>query len=248
MIRCKLSIAVNRNRRIIKSRNNIRDLPKVSGESAKYWENKFMDSLSTSVEIQKQYNKLESEIKLLLTQLPRNKKEENKLISQETKYLLDRRKSLYKGKRNKEKQSEITKLSKEINRNISHEKKKKRQKIFEKFISRTGALRKAYKELSDKSEWAVKLKNRRGKVLSRRPDIIKEATSFYKDSSNDISYRDEVGRCDSTSTDTEPEIILRSEIDYVIKTQKNDKAPGRDNIGNERQFFEVLFINYGPIK
>ncbi|KOB73911.1 Endonuclease-reverse transcriptase [Operophtera brumata] len=163
MIRCKLSIAVNRNRRIIKSRNNIRDLPKVSGESAKYWENKFIDSLSTSVEIQKQYNKLESEIKLLLTQLPRNKKEEKKLISQETKYLLDRRKSLYKGKRNKEKQSEITKLSKEINRNISHEKKKKRQKIFEKFISRTGALRKAYKELSDKSEWAVKLKNRRGK-------------------------------------------------------------------------------------
>ncbi|KOB51897.1 Endonuclease-reverse transcriptase, partial [Operophtera brumata] len=198
-------------------------------ESAKYWESKLTESLSTTVNIQQQYNKLEGVLKLLLNELPRSKEEEKVFINQETNDLLEKRRLLYKRKRTKEIQLEITKISKLINRNISNEKKGKRQEILEKFISKTGALRKAYKELSEKSKWATNMKNKRGKMLSRRPDIIKEATNFYKElykKETSSGLRNfELDR-DSTSADTGFQAILKSEIRHAIRTQKNNKAPG----------------------
>ncbi|KOB66455.1 Endonuclease-reverse transcriptase, partial [Operophtera brumata] len=228
MIRCELTVKMNRNRRNIQPTKYTRDLPLITGESAKYWESKLTESLSTTVNIQQQYNKLEGVLKLLLNELPRSKEEEKVFINQETNDLLEKRRLLYKRKRTKEIQLTITKISKLINRNISNEKKGKRQEILEKFISKTGALRKAYKELSEKSKWATNMKNKRGKMLSRRPDIIKEATNFYKElykKETSSGLRNfELDR-DSTSADTGFQAILKSEIRHAIRTQKNNKAP-----------------------
>ncbi|KOB67511.1 Endonuclease-reverse transcriptase [Operophtera brumata] len=78
-----------------------RDLPLITGKSAKYWESKFTESLSTTVNIQQQYNKLEDVLKLLLNELPRSKEKEKVFINQETNDLLEKRRLLYKRKRTK---------------------------------------------------------------------------------------------------------------------------------------------------
>lgn len=235
MVRCKLSINNIKRRRTIKPTNYTRNVPALTEEETRIWESKMTDALQKAEDVQGQYQHFVSEIKAFLKLLPGEVKKE-KCISKETMQLLEQRKVLYKETRTKTVKSNITKISKEINRNISNQKKKFRQSIFEKFITQSGALRKAYKELRDKSEWATTIKNKRGRELTRRPDIIQEATRFYKElySSNSIPLnvtKQSIGSVDQKIA--EPQGFLKSEIEYAITTQKNDKTPGNDNITNE---------------
>ncbi|CAK1579776.1 unnamed protein product [Parnassius mnemosyne] len=193
---------------------------------------------TVNAEVQNQYDKLEQELQEFLKQLPRKKKHVNRYINEETKDLLEQRKGLYMKKRTKELKCEITRISKKINRNITQQKRRIRQRTFEKFIGKTGALRKAYKELSDKAEWTEKLRNKQGIVQSRRPDIINEATQFYKKlyTTTDGSCSllcEKPGEYNRVNANIEIPIILRSEIEHAIKSQKDDKSPGSDNIANE---------------
>ncbi|XP_045446920.1 uncharacterized protein LOC123655128 [Melitaea cinxia] len=180
MIRCELSLTLKSKRRKIKSVDYTRQQLTISADDTSYWGNKFMEAVNSHVQVQNQYDKLEIVLQEFLKQLPRKNKHINKYINDETEVLLKQRKELYTKKRTKEVKSEISRISKKINRNILQQKKAILQSTFEKFIEKTGAVRKAYKELSDKSEWTGKLKNKQGIIQSRRSDIINEATYFYK--------------------------------------------------------------------
>ncbi|CAH0715803.1 unnamed protein product, partial [Brenthis ino] len=234
MIRCVLSLDLKPKRRKIKPVVYTRNLPTLSKDDASYWENKFMKAVTASTVVQNQYDKLEIELQKLMKQLPREKKQPINYISEETKHLLEQRKELCKKKRTTEIKSKITRLSKKINRNITHEKKLTRKKTFEKFITKARVLRKAYRELSDKTKWTVNMKNRQGTMQYRRPDIIKEATNFYAELYNTDEetrpsgfYLMKPNEHNIVNKDTETPNILISEIEHAISTQKNDKSPGK---------------------
>ncbi|CAH2089537.1 unnamed protein product [Euphydryas editha] len=124
------------------------------------------------------------------------------------------------------------------NERTKQQKRSIRQSTFEKFIEKTGAVRKAYKELSVKSEWTEKLKNKQGIIQSRRPDIINVATKFYETlyTATDSTFSfpgTKSNEYNEANANAETPIILSSEIEHAIKSQKNDKTPGSDNITNE---------------
>ncbi|CAG4991295.1 unnamed protein product [Parnassius apollo] len=48
------------------------------------------------------------------------------------------------------------------------------------FISKTGGIKKAYRELRNSKDWIVKMKNDSGKWNHRRTGILDIATSYYK--------------------------------------------------------------------
>lgn len=239
MIRCELILNLKLRRRHVKSVGYTRELPIISKDDGGILEHKFMTAVNKYTEIQSQYDSLESELHVILKQLPEERKKINNYINEGTERLLERRKLLYRMKRTKEVKSEITKISKEINRNITQEKKNKRKETFVRLINKSGAIRKAYKELSDKTEWTSKLKNKQGTIQSRRPDIIKEATKFYT-----MLYKNTKKSDPSSPTHNDMPIIgkmaknavpdiLKVEIEQAINSQKNDKTPGKDNITNE---------------
>ncbi|KOB69571.1 Endonuclease-reverse transcriptase [Operophtera brumata] len=104
-----------------------------------------------------------------------------------------------------------------------------RLKTFENYITKTGGIKKAWWELTDKKEWVPKMKNNIGKCLTRRPDILATATDFYHDL---YSRKNNIKETDLTGNYNVPE-ILPSEVGKTIETQKRDKAPGPDKISNE---------------
>lgn len=155
-----------------------------------------------------------------MKQVSNSKKGRKTYINQETKLLLAERKRLYKEKRT----LEISSKTKQINRNISYNRKNIRQATFEKFISETGGVQQAYKELRTKAEWDPNVKNRAGHLLHRRPDIINVVFDFYKqlyDHGNLLPQSEVEIDSFPPSEDTKPQKILISEIDFAIKSQKN---------------------------
>lgn len=235
MIRCKLDSQRLRKIMTQENKNYTRNLAKVTREDGKIWENKFMDSVSKSTEVQSQYDNFLLEMDSFIKEIPKTKKEKRNLLTTETLQLLEERNQLYKMKRTRDVKWKITELSKKINRSISNQIKKKRQETFESFIEKAGAVKKAYKALINKKEWTANLKNKTGTSLIRRPDILEEATNFYTElyASNDISpTHSELSKNTFINSDPEP-VILLSEIRHAIDTQKNDKTPGEDNVTNE---------------
>lgn len=170
-------------------------------------------------------------MKELIEQIPKQRNKEKQPLNTYTLQLLNDRKKLYQEKGSKEIRQQITTISKEINRHISKHQKNERQRLFETYIEKTGAIKKAFKELRCKSEWTANVKNKKGKKLYKRPDIINEATNFYENlyTSNDSSELPIYSPCDSTL----PGCILKAEIECAINSQKNDKAPGEDHVTNE---------------
>lgn len=192
----------------------------------------FIEANKTS-NIQSKYNKLQE----LLTM--REKKDittdynrANSNISETTRQLMDSRAKLI-GLENKTKniRKEIGRLSKEINKNIRKERERRRQGLFEKYITTTGGIKKAIKYLKDRSEWIPNMKDGKGKCKTRRLDILKIATNFYED-----LYKNRQGKTIETTfiNDSESDVpnILEREVEKAIETQKRDKAPGPDRITN----------------
>lgn len=231
MIRCKLFIKKKKSRGFIKNNKNriTRELPELTEKLAKDWEEKLIGAVTTSNEIETQYKMFEYEINELLKHIQKEIVENKRTINDEIQQKLKTRKLLYKMKRTKQVKAEITKISKQINRSISKATQQRRLKVLEKHIMKTGGIKRAYKELNINREWTSNLKSKTGKVVSKRPEIINEATEFYKN-----LYADETAESYIFHTSTDPICkILKSEIRYAIQSQKNNKAPGEDNITNE---------------
>lgn len=250
MIRIKLAISQKQRSRVFvkEYQKHVKNLPKVLRENGMEMENKLMQCLYTSDSIQSQYDAVEHEIKEMINCLPKSK-EKSKLVSTQTMELLEERKVLYKEKRTKQTRGKITQISKQINKSITRDRQNLRQNKLKTYIKKFGAVKKAYNELRDKKEWTEYLRDKSGKKLIKRPDIINEATQFYKN----LYARDEPERTTHLNTpSTINDIaysdtgslqgILKSEVEHAIKTQKMDKTPGADNITNEvlKSFSETL--------
>ncbi|KAG7301329.1 hypothetical protein JYU34_014259 [Plutella xylostella] len=162
-------------------------------------------------------------------------KSKNELLTTEIRCLLQERKQLYTTKRTREVKEQISKISKDINRQIKLHKKSYRLNILEKHITNSGAIKKAYKDLQRSSKWAVNMKNKKGQSLSKRPDIINEATEFYRDlyHSETTSSIDIINSACHAYINEELPTIIEPEIRHAIKSQKNNKSPGEDKITNE---------------
>lgn len=124
---------------------------------------------------------------------------------------------------------EIGRLSREIKLQIRKDREHLRLNTFEKFINKTGGIKKALKVLSDRTNWIVNIKDRNSKTATKRLDILSTATNFYR---NLYSRKNQIEPTELSSDGNVP-TILEDEIHKAIKTQKSDKAPGPDQINNE---------------
>lgn len=232
MIRCQMSLKTTRK---FKRRNSnlIRSIPELSVEKKGKLENIFKDTTKSITDIQSQYIKLHNEIKSLIKEIPTQKMERKNSLSAETRQLLEERRILFKEKRSKETKNRIANISKKINKNITKDKRKHRQRTLETYIEKSGALKKAFKELQNKTEWTANLKTKRNKKLTRRPDILQEATNFYEE----LYASNHQGSLNLNTKENQDKVyvpeILKCEIEHAVRSQKNEKAPGDDNLTNE---------------
>ncbi|GBP89012.1 hypothetical protein EVAR_36606_1 [Eumeta japonica] len=170
------------------------------------------------------------------TETPKiNKEDETKVLSCESKQLLEQRKEIIrKGKECIESRQKIKSLSEQINVSIRRDRKVRRQNTLQKHIERTGGLKKAIKELEDKRNWLPYLKNKHNDSTSKRQEILKIATDYYKD-----LYKSKAGKIEHNVDfeawpDSEPvPPILKKKLIKAINSQKLDKTPGSDRVSDE---------------
>lgn len=125
----------------------------------------------------------------------------------------------------------ITKLSKEISRNIKQDRSCRRIKCMMHHINKTGGINKALKELREETLWIPKIKDNKNKHETKRQPILELATEYYQKlySSENIHEMN----ADFEGDAEEIPQILEREVQNAIMSQKNEKAPGTDNITNE---------------
>lgn len=177
--------------------------------------------------IEEKYNKF---IQILKEATRKTNTEDNRAISKQTQELLQERKNLIKGKEDKYKISEI---SKKINEQIRKDRKIKRDNTMKKHIEKTGGIKKAIKELTEKKDWMPKVKTDKNNYTCKRPEILELATDYYKKLyKSNKSGRAQINELESVGTNITP-TILTEETMKAINSQKIDKTPGSDQITNE---------------
>ncbi|KAG6464707.1 hypothetical protein O3G_MSEX014681 [Manduca sexta] len=188
-------------------------------------------SITQELGIQEKYDWLENIIKSKTQmQLTTNTKfQPKKWLRTNTTMLLEARNHLINARDTQDRRKHLTKISKEIKDSIKKDRKQNRMEIIEKYISRTGGVKKAYKELRKSTNWIVKMKSHNGKWNHCRTDILESAVSYYKELyKNDIKEK-EIVLVELSDIPT----ILHSEVEKAIDTQNIDKTPGPDGISNE---------------
>ncbi|GBP72784.1 LINE-1 retrotransposable element ORF2 protein [Eumeta japonica] len=109
------------------------------------------------------------------------------------------------------------------------DRKQRRLRTIENYILKTGCIKKALKELTDMKNWVVKMKDNRGKFNHNRIDILKTATSYYKNLYRNNTKQAEINLVDTSNIPS----VLQAEVSKAIDTQKREKAQGPDGISNE---------------
>lgn len=135
---------------------------------------------SKPIPLQEKYNTLEKYIQ----GMPSKAKENKRRLSDETIKLIEERKEImtktWEDKKLKER--ELAAISKKNCKAIKHDRKTHRLQTLEKYIIKSGGVRKALKELREISmEWIPKMK-KKGKILTKRRDISQCATDFTENS------------------------------------------------------------------
>lgn len=91
--------------------------------------------------------------------------------------LFNQRADLINGKIINDSRKQILKLSKEIKESIRKDRTQRRMETIERHILQTGGIKKAYKELTNKKDWIVKMKDDNRLQENRREGILGIATS-----------------------------------------------------------------------
>lgn len=152
----------------------------------------------------------------------------------DTKTLIEERRKLLKLGKDKENLRAISKLSKKISNSIKNDRTKKRTNVLNYHINKTGGVKKALKELIEAKKWIPNIKNKAGTQQTTRKAIIQTATNFYRKLyATERNTRDLTINLDSDDMDEDIPVFLQSEIEKAVNSQKNNKAPGPDQISNE---------------
>ncbi|XP_050563541.1 LINE-1 retrotransposable element ORF2 protein [Spodoptera frugiperda] len=151
----------------------------------------------------------------------------------ETKTLIEERRSLLKLKKDKHNLKAISEISKKISNSIKKDRTKKRINTINYHIKKTGGVKKALNELVESKNWIPNIRNKNGKQETKRGNIIQIATDFYKTLyAAEPNTKEAVTNIEDEDIEDIPDFI-QSEIEKAIQSQKTDKAPGPDKITNE---------------
>ncbi|KAJ0180583.1 hypothetical protein K1T71_003987 [Dendrolimus kikuchii] len=176
-------------------------------------------------------------IKTINNEITKSNSSIKKEITPETLKLINRRKEMLHNRTKNHK--EIIKISKEINVKIRKDRKLKRKETIKTHIEKTGGIKKALKELTNKKDWMTSLKDKTGKITRKRMEILQIATDYYKNLYSSCrkhqksQFTEETWSESLGEEDEEVPIILLEETIRAIKSQKHGKAPGTDLITNE---------------
>lgn len=184
---------------------------------------------TTNLEVQEKYNWLEATIKQCLQQATNNEGLPNKWMTEKTINLLNQRADLIKTKNTNDNRKEIAKVSKDIKESIRKDRTHRRMEIIERHILQTGGIKKAYKELTNKKDWIVQMKNKNRLKENRRKGILGIATSYYKELYQHTTAEKVIELMETSSVPS----IMQEEVEFALVSQKDDKAPGPDGINNE---------------
>ncbi|KAJ8732880.1 hypothetical protein PYW07_015479 [Mythimna separata] len=176
----------------------------------------FKDSIEKDTPTQSKYEKF---INILQIATKKDNPKSNKICSEETKQLLQKRKELIQIKENKINRCEIAEISKKINESIRKDKKQKRQNTLKKHIEKTGGIKKATKELNPKKDWLLKVKTKDGNCTYKRQEILKIATDYYQNLYQSKNLKKEIAERNITDIEQIPK-ILKEETIRAIHTQK----------------------------
>ena len=122
--------------------------------------------------------------------------------------LLAKREKTINANKTEKRRKKIAIISKKIKEPMKKDRKQKRMETIEKHVIKTGGIKKTYKKLNNTKERIVKIKNRKGKMDSRRENILEVATAYYKE-------------------------LLKMLCIYAIVMLSKEKAPGPDGISND---------------
>ncbi|CAG5046281.1 unnamed protein product [Parnassius apollo] len=162
------------------------------------------------------YNWIENTIKTQIQLITNTKAEPKKWLTTNTKKLLEARNHLISTKDTHDRRKKLTEISKQIKDSIRKDRKLNRMETIKTFISKTGGIKKAYRELRNSKNWIVKMKNDSGKWNHRRTGILDIATSYYKRLYESNTTEDEIDLVDTSNIPN----ILQAEVEKAIDTQK----------------------------
>ncbi|XP_049871762.1 uncharacterized protein LOC126370781 [Pectinophora gossypiella] len=178
------------------------------------------------LETQDKYNYIENAIKTQIKLIADTKIDAKGILSTATLNLLEERNHLINERNIQNRRQKLAKSSKDVKESMRKDRKQRRMRTIENYILKTGGIKKALKELTDTKNWIVKMKDNRGKFNHNRIDILKTATSYYKNLYRNNTTQAEINLVDTLNTPS----ILKAEVSKAIDTQKREKAPGPDGI------------------
>lgn len=188
--------------------------------------------------IQESYDSLEKDIlKSYSTANISIKLVKNQEIITEEVIALKEEKHKLKNKQNKtnEEKTQLSKLYKTIHKQIKINTKQYKTNIMERYLDKSGAVKKAYKHLNKSKPMMSQLQDKAGALITNRKEILHIATDYYKD-----LYKDRISKpvqCNNhfiDKIDEEPSpAFLENEVYHSIKKLKVEKSPGPDGITNE---------------
>ncbi|KAJ0176142.1 hypothetical protein K1T71_008316 [Dendrolimus kikuchii] len=188
-------------------------------------------------DIQTFYNKLANTINTSLVCRLKNSelKTTNKILSESTTTLLERRTELLRTKqKTKEMKEELSTLFKTTSKAIDKDYKDYRYKVIENNLNTYRSTKKAYKKLITHQNWIQNLKSK-SEETKTRGDIMNCATDFYKKlyaKSTSCTTTKDTERTNSQNMNDLP-LIQEKEVINHIRKLKAEKSPGPDGIQNE---------------
>lgn len=231
MVRAELNSAQPKNPRPKLNNRNLNHNKYLTREAANLLYSKLKNHQieTKDANVQRKYTWLENAIVTATKQFNQNKENPNTWMTEKTVNLLEKRAALINTKNTGKNRKEIARISKEIKENIRKDRKHRRMETIEKHVRLTGGIKKAYRELTNKKQWIVKIENGSGVQKIDRQEIINIATDYYRELYKNNANEKEI---DLPENENVP-CIMQEEIAKAIDTQKNDKAPGPDGISNE---------------
>ncbi|CAG5021388.1 unnamed protein product [Parnassius apollo] len=171
---------------------------------------------------QEKYNWIETTIKVQLQHINKIKPDPRNVLSTSTIKLLEQRNQLINTKDINDRRKHIAKISKDINESIRKDSKRRRMEIIEKYVIKTGGVKKANKELTNSKDWIAKIKNLSGEYSHHRKNILQIATSYYRKIYEHNIAQDED---DLEETSNVPNIlmseVIKMTINYEWSIEKN---------------------------
>lgn len=186
------------------------------------------------------YKAIEQSILLASNEATSNentKKSKHKLQETTIALINERERLRQRGLNSAEEQAEYREIDKLTKRAIRSDVREHRTNMTRQILESTKSTRKVRRNITSGKQWMLGAKKTSGERMTARPDIIAEATNYYKQLYTSRIPPSKLPEKTQDDTKTIPP-ILQSEVRTAIKELKYRKTPGEDGIWNE-------YLKYG---